>query len=75
MDKNSEDNGKAKNYMLEGMSIGMCLGVWAGSILDLITKGNIGLYMSFGISIGMGIGAAIGYAIKKDSNNKSKPKK
>ncbi len=75
MDKKSENNGKEKNHMLWGMSIGMCLGVWAGSILALITKGNIALYMCFGISIGMGIGAAIGYAIKKDSNNKSKPKK
>ncbi len=75
MDKKSENNGKEKNHMLWGMSIGMCLGVLAGSILALIAKGNIALYMCFGISIGMGIGAAIGYAIKKDSNNKSKPKK
>lgn len=75
MEKKSENNDKEKNYMLEGMPIGMCLGVGVGSVLGLITKGNIGLYMCFGISIGMGIGTAIGSAIKKDSNNKSKSKK
>ena len=57
VDKEEKDDG-SDNYIIEGMSIGMCLGIAWSMVLG---DGNI----SIGISVGMMIGMAIGMSIKK----------
>ncbi len=55
-------------YMLEGLSIGMCIGTSLGVIIGAFTD-NIPICICFGISIGMCIGMGIGSLIKKNKNS------
>jgi uncharacterized membrane protein YfcA len=59
-------NGKKQdtNYGMEGMSLGMCFGLLAGTMFD----GYIGV----GISIGMVIGLVIGMCVSKKQGDESK---
>lgn len=57
VDKEEKDDG-SDNYMAEGMSIGMCLGIAWSMVLG---DGNIAI----GLSVGMMLGMAIGMSIKK----------
>lgn len=54
-----------KTYMLEGMSIVMCIGVSLGVNIGMFIN-NIPICICFGISIGVGLGLVIGVFIKKD---------
>ena len=47
-----------------GLAVGMCLGISAGSVLGVIT-GNLGVWMPTGLSVGMCLGLAIGSARTK----------
>lgn len=51
---------KRSNYLAEGISIGMCIGIALGKIIfrDI----------AIGVSIGMCMGIAIGGSIKKNSD-------
>lgn len=55
--KGEKENGEA-NYGLEGMSLGMCIGLLAGTMLG---DNNVGL----GVSLGMLIGLVVGNCILK----------
>lgn len=59
--REGKKNDEYDNYMAEGMSFGMCIGVTLGSI------GFIDL--SMGISLGMVIGLVCGMNIKKKDRN------
>lgn len=52
---NSKKN--KENYLLEGMTLGMCFGLMIGNLFD----GNIAL----GLSLGMLVGEAIGASVKR----------
>ena len=60
-----EDDDETKTYMLEGMSIGMCIGTSLGVIIGVFTD-NIPICICFGIGIGLCGGLGIGALIKKD---------
>lgn len=56
---------KEENYMLVGMSMGMCF----GALICFLIK-HISVCMCYGVSLGMLLGMGIGSAIKKDNKKK-----
>lgn len=65
MKKKVNKKDEIETYMLEGMSIGMCIGTSLGVIIGLFTD-NIPICICFGISIGLCVGLGIGSLIKKN---------
>lgn len=68
-DDNKTEQKEDNNYMLEGMSLGMCFGCGIGWLIGTYLNESI-MGMSFGLSIRMCLGMAIGAFIKKDVNDK-----
>ena len=55
---NRHKNGDAKNYMVEGMGLGLCLGI--------VLSDSLGIGLGLGTSLGMLIGETAGALIKKN---------